>query len=398
MFLELILAIIIGVLLGIICGLAPGIHTNTVAAVIVSLSPILLEYFPPLTLAAAIAAVGVTQESLNCIPAIFLGAPDSDNALSVLPGHKLLLEGRGCEAIMLSTSGSFLSLIASILLVIPFTFLAQKVYPFLAPYTGYILVILCIFLLAKGKDKIWTIIIFLLSGALGYVTLGLNSKEPLLPLFSGLFGISMLLLSWKENTKIPEQKKTKLSLSLSAMKDIIFSSIAGWICAFMPGLGPSQAAALTSQFSKKQTQERFLFVTGGLATANFVISFITLYAIDKARSGAVVAVSKLVTSIDMAGLLLLLSACLLAGGISTIITPSVTNLFAKAMAKVDYKKLCIFTILFLIFLVIVISGALGMVILFAATSLGIVTNIKGIRKSAMMGCLLIPVIIWFLFG
>jgi len=39
-------------------------------------------------------------------PSIFLGAPEADTALAVLPGHALLMEGRGEEAVRLSAIGS----------------------------------------------------------------------------------------------------------------------------------------------------------------------------------------------------------------------------------------------------------------------------------------------------
>src|SRR3989338_7134813 len=111
MLLEILLAILIGCLLGIITGLTPGVHINLVSVVILSLSPFLSQYVSLLTLSIVIIAMSVTHTFLDSLPSIFLGAPDSGMELSVLPGHKLLLEGRGYEAVILNTIGSLFAVI-----------------------------------------------------------------------------------------------------------------------------------------------------------------------------------------------------------------------------------------------------------------------------------------------
>ncbi|MCK5636088.1 MAG: tripartite tricarboxylate transporter permease, partial [Thermoplasmatales archaeon] len=46
-----------------------------------------------------------------------LGAPEADTALSVLPAHQLLLEGKGYEAVALSAIGSYGAIIFCFLLL-----------------------------------------------------------------------------------------------------------------------------------------------------------------------------------------------------------------------------------------------------------------------------------------
>ncbi len=396
MFFEILAALVLGILLGAVCGLIPGVHTNTVTAIMLSLSPLLLQYFSPLILAATIAAMGVCQESLNCIPSTFLGVPDSDTALSVLPAHEMLLKGKGQDAVLINTAGSLLSLIVALALVVPFIYLAKVIYPLIKPYIGHLILLASLFLIIKGKQKLWTTLIFVLSGVLGLVTLEMYSvQEPLLPLFSGLFGVSMLLLSMNNKIKVPVQQPGTLKIRLRNLKEVFLSGFTGWICAFMPGLGPSQAAALTSQFAKFD-RKGFIFLLGGLSTSNFVISFVTLYSIQKARNGAVVGISKLIQALSTIDLATLLSVCLVAGGIAALITPFICRRFSSLISRLNYQTICIAVIIFILILVLFMSGFLGLLILVTATALGIVTNIKGIRKSSMMGCLLVPVMGFFL--
>jgi len=99
----LFISIFIGFFLGIISGLTPGIHVNNFALVLLALTPLFLDIgFEPFYIAVMILSNSVTQTFVDIIPSIFLGAPEADTALAVLPGHRLLMEGRGSEAVRLS--------------------------------------------------------------------------------------------------------------------------------------------------------------------------------------------------------------------------------------------------------------------------------------------------------
>lgn len=396
MIIELLIATTIGFMLGLTAALIPGIHSNTISAMMFAVSPLLLNYFSPIAIAVTIISMGVSQSFLDCIPAIFLGAPEADTALSVLPGHRLLLEGNGCEAVLLSASGCFFALIFSIAFTLPTIWLFTFAYPLIKDYIGWMILAVVIYLIARDNRKLWSISIFLTSGILGWFVLNMHAlKEPLMPLLSGLFGASMLILSIEASTKIPFQNPPRLELKKDSIIHTITASITGWLCAFMPGLGPSQGAVLTSQFTKTDSKS-FLFLMGGIGAANFVVSLLTLYAIQKARNGSVVVMAKIIEAITAKELFLLMSVSLLVGGICILAASPISKTFARLVVKVRYSLLCISVIALIIIAVFALSSWLGLLVLFASTSIGIVANIKGVRKSNMMGCLLVPVLIYFL--
>src|SRR3989338_6918017 len=103
-----------------------------------SSSAFLLNYFNPLSLALFIVAMSITHTFLDAIPSIFLGAPDPGMELSVLPGHKLLLEGRGYEAVFLTVIGSFFAVVVCIVLTPIMIPLIRYGYPLIEPYIAYI--------------------------------------------------------------------------------------------------------------------------------------------------------------------------------------------------------------------------------------------------------------------
>jgi len=398
MLTEVLLAIVIGIFLGIITGLTPGIHINLVSVLILSLSTYFLDLVSIFFLAVVIISMAVTHTFLDTIPSVFLGAPESDTALSILPGHKLLLQGKGYEAVMLTVIGSLGGLILCVSIVPIVMYLIPIIYPYIRLVIGYLLLLVSLFLIFKErKSKLWAFIIFTLAGVLGMVVL--NSpllEEPLFPLLSGLFGTSMLFLSLKDNAKIPEQKEFKFEIKAKDCgKAVCASVLAGWVCSFMPGLGPAQGAILASTIIKLE-QKLFMVLVGGLSTVNMVLSFVTLYTLDKARNGAIVAVSKLITDISLRQLITFLFVALVVGGIATILAMNISKLFGKFMSKVNYRVLCISIISLIVILCFFLSGVMGLFVLFVSTCVGIIPQVKGIGRNHMMGCLLLPVMLYFL--
>lgn len=399
MLIEIFVAIILGIIAGIITGLTPGIHINLISLLVLSLSPFLLQFTSPICLAIFIVAMAINHTFLDTCPSIFLGAPDSDTVLSVLPGHRLLLQGKGYEAVFLTVVGSLGSLILSVALIPILIPTINIFYPIIEKYIGYILLVTVILLILREKgSRYWALLIVLMSGTLGIITLTTpNIKNPLFPLLSGLFGISILLLSYNNDVKIPEQRITTPSIdNKKGYQAIGVSVIASGLCSFMPGLGPSQAAILGSQLTRNLGDKGFLILVGGLNTVNMVLSFIALYILDKARNGAIVVVSKILETFNINYLILFVGCTLTVAGIATFLSLNIAKIFSKIISRINYKLVSLIIMILITILVIILSGGLGLLILFVSTCVGVIPSLKGIGKNHLMGCLLLPVILHFL--
>lgn len=102
-----IMASIIGALLGCFTGLVPGIHANTIAILLFSMTIILEGMFSSLSetidvkilIVVAIASTSITHTFLNFIPGTIFGAPDEVHAVGVLPMHEMMMreKTRICE-------------------------------------------------------------------------------------------------------------------------------------------------------------------------------------------------------------------------------------------------------------------------------------------------------------
>ena len=141
MLVEFLLAILIGIIFGIFTGLTPGIHVNLITLILIS-SLIGLKIFPAIILAVFITSLAITHTFLDFIPAVFLGAPEEDSFLSVLPGHKMLKEGKAHEAVILTLYGS----LAALFIILVFTPIFIYLIPIIYNSTKIILPFILIFI------------------------------------------------------------------------------------------------------------------------------------------------------------------------------------------------------------------------------------------------------------
>lgn len=392
--LSIFLGLTIGLFFGVITGLIPGLHTNTVSLMLISLVP-RLEFSSKFTVSLII-SMALSNSFLSIIPSVFLGAPSEGHELTVLPGHRLLLEGKGLEAVKLNLFGSVFALVFSSLLLIPLLFILPFLYQILKPNIFLILLAISLFMVFRESNKLLSLLIFLLSGFLGYFTLESNVNEPFLPLLTGFFGISTLLISIKEFNFIPLQDfNAKPSTSVKDFfKSGIIGQISGFFISVLPGIGSSVAAIVSMRFVGK-SEDAFLILTGCINTANFILSLVTFYTIDKARNGSIIALRELFPDISFYNLLFFLGIILIAGFFSFFITLWISKLFCRFIQKVNYRRLVIFVISFLVFLVILFSGTKGFLILLIAVSIGITPALGLTSRSLCIACILLPVMIFF---
>ena len=399
MILEILIAIILGCCAGTLTGITPGLHINLVALILLSISPVLLGYTNIIAVASFIIAMSITHTFTDFISATYLGAPADDTALAVLPAHRLLLDGKGHEAVRLTTIGSLLCLIFTIIIAPILIFVVPFIFNKLKNYIGWLLLALVVFMILKEESmdkKCWAFAVAALSGILGLIVLNTpNLKDPLLPMLSGLFGVSVLLLSLSQKVALPIQRttenvKVKIKDALKSAGSGIFS---GSLVSIFPGLGPAQAAVLASQIVGEINTFSYLVMVGGINTVSMIMSLITLFTIQKARNGSIIAVQQLLQKIDMNTLILFLSVALIAGGIATFLTLYVSKIFSSVMNKINYSALSIAIILFVSAMAFYFSGFIGLLILMVATAIGLLPNIVHVSRSNSMACLLIPIIL-----
>jgi putative membrane protein len=443
-FLLIVVFCVLGVLLGIVTGLLPGLHVNNVALIMLSASSTIVAVCSPLfsygiseqfiliLIAGFMISVSISHSFHDTIPTTFIGAPEEETALSVLPAHSLLLKGEGYKAVALAALGSYGAILVCIAFLYPLRFIIG---PPLSLYTAvreimvWVLIGIAILMIATEKTRItelgdkgripsiigmlFAAFVFGLSGIFGLLVLDFHLASPiglpapvLFPALAGLFGVPTLLNSVFTKPAIPEQKIEPLVQNKiekkSSIVSILTGSLAGIFVSIIPGLTTATGTVLAMNARQKTSQEQTIVTLSSVNTAATFSVTVMLFIILRARSGVTIAVSELIaiepwqSLIMPAGLIYLLMFLVLSGALSYFLTLYLGRLFAKKFHAIPYQSLVVFTLVFVFVLVVLFTGILGLIVLFAATSIGFLPICWGVRRSHCMGILLIPIILYFL--
>lgn len=389
MLIELLFFIFLGILFGTFTGLTPGIHINLISTLLISLST--KFYLNSIYSITFISSMAITHTFVDFIPSVFLGYPDTDTELSILPGHRFLEKGKGFEAVFLSNKGGLLALPLTIFVLIPSIFFLKNIYQKISSIIPFILIVLLFAMILSEKNKKKSILIIILTGLLGIGTTFFSINQSLLPLLTGLFGIPNILISIKNKTKIPPQILTKPKITLK--RPLIGAAISAPICSFLPGMGSGQAAILANTFIKN-SKKGFLVLMGTINTLVMSFSFITLFFVKKTRTGAAIAINNFSPFLTKNEFVLIIIIILFAGIIAYKITNKLAEKIATNIQKVNYRKTSIIVLLILFIITLIISGPKGIIILFISSLLGIYTIKLKVRRTNMMAALIIPTILW----
>ena len=402
--LSLLLGTLAGVILGTLSGLIPGLHTNTFAAAISAASVPLALVFGADGICCLLISCMIVHTFLDAVPSTFIGVPDADTVLSVLPAHQLYLSGKGEEAVRLSALGSLWGFVYAIPLFAAFYFVLPMFQTEIDWAIGLVILTAAGLLIVFSKTPFWALLMFLVSGLLGvfsmrfsYFSFGVfGAGEVLLPLLTGLFGIPVLLHALRANPAYAEQSfsgifVSKRETAVNTIKGTFAGAIVGWL----PGFSSGTANALLA-FHRSGDYELnprgYLLSTSAANTANAVLGLAALYAVGRMRSGALAAVAEF----PLPNIFMLLAAA----GASAAAAYMLTVLFSKTgkyIAKVNQKMLSASVLTFLIILTAVFCGPFGLMILILSTAVGWIPAKLGIPRLYCMGAIMLPVML-FSFG
>ena len=402
--LSLLLGTLAGVILGTLSGLIPGLHTNTFAAAISAASVPLALVFGADGICCLLISCMIVHTFLDAVPSTFIGVPDADTVLSVLPAHQLYLSGKGEEAVRLSALGSLWGFVYAIPLFAAFYFVLPMFQTEIDWAIGLVILTAAGLLIVFSKTPFWALLMFLVSGLLGvfsmrfsYFSFGVfGAGEVLLPLLTGLFGIPVLLHALRANPAYAEQSfsgifVSKMETAVNTIKGTFAGAIVGWL----PGFSSGTANALLA-FHRSGDYELnprgYLLSTSAANTANAVLGLAALYAVGRMRSGALAAVAEF----PLPNIFMLLAAA----GASAAAAYMLTVLFSKTgkyIAKVNQKMLSASVLTFLIILTAVFCGPFGLMILILSTAVGWIPAKLGIPRLYCMGAIMLPVML-FSFG
>jgi putative membrane protein len=395
---EILLGVIIGVVLGTISGIIPGVHANTLAGVLLSLQAVLLSFFGPLVLAGAMFAALITHTFVDSVPSTFLGIPDADTSVAVLPAHALCIEGKGEEAVRIAALGSAGAMIIAIPLSIICYFLLPAFQPYFDWWIGILLIATMGYMIVTSESPGWAFALFCITGLLGFFslyyaflswhTLAGNSAI-LMPLLTGLFGISVLLTA--SQGTLPEQHYGGIRMDdRTIIKYSAIGTIAGVAVGWLPGLSTASAnSVLASLIGYEKNARTYILATSAANTSNAFIGLAALFALSRMRNGVMVAISELplptMSELTVVGILAACSAY--------VITVTFAG-SAGMLNGINSRSMNRAVIAFIVILCIFLTGPFGVIILILATALGRIPQLANVPRVFCMGAIIVPVILY----
>jgi len=316
-------------------------------------------------------------------PSVFLCAPNSSNQLIVIPAFKFLKQGKALKSADISLLTSLFSILIFIFFIFFSQVFLQSIYTVLQIFIFGILCISLIFL-CNGKNSL---IILALSAFLGILLLDFNM---LVPMLSGFFGFSTLLISFK--TFIPHQKIKKFHISkFNILKISCFSSFLSFIFAFVPAVSSTILASLTKFFGKLNTEE-FMVFTVSTNMYYMLFSFLGVFLLQKARSGPAFFLMATLENQDMFYLVFLIL-------ISSFTAFYILNHIKICLLKffqTHREKILIFSVFFILFFNFIFYGFFGLLVLITATFIALFAYKLNVRKITCMASLIVPtlLILW----
>ena len=329
--------------------------------------------------------------------------------MSLLPAHRLLLEGRAYEATVLSAIGSFGAVIFSLLWLSPFYFIVSShLFVILQNHLLYVLIgISAILILTESFSErmephlaiMLSTMVFTISGIFGIVLQ--NLPVPMyFPAFTGLFGLSTILYSLFYTPEMPPQEIKEPEIrGMGILKSIVSGAVFGSMVSILPGITSAHATVMAMLARRNREPEQVILTLSGVNTANVIFCTATLFLTLRARSGTMIAINRIMEVQPWEGiaphpaLFQLLIAVLTASAFSFFITRYMGKQFSLFFCRIPYRKMLFGIIIALTLLVFVITNWLGLLVLFVATTIGLIPIYTGVKRSNCMGVLLLPIII-----
>lgn len=374
MLISTTLHVLGGALIGTATGLLPGLHSNNIAPIMISLP--LID--PNLTVFIASAVASFTVSSN--VPSILLGAPSGGN-ISVLPGHKLTNSGKGITGIDLTLKGSLVSLTLTPILAVVFLALAPKLYGPLSMFLPFLLLATAVISIRNPQGVVITV----LSASLGLTAL---EGKTIMPMLTGFFGVSTLMISiTRENQSMKQE--TRSDPSTGSLKITRTAALSTCISTFF-GAIPAVSSAITAVVGKsfgRMNKEEYLSFIGASNITYVTVSFLALIGLGKTRSGATVA---LAATKFTSNPVIPIASIMVAGSIAYLILKTNLPRIARKMNKIDHWKINLSALAFLILLNLFVTNGKGLIVLLTSTSIGLAAVKTRASRVNCMSSLTVP--------
>jgi putative membrane protein len=350
-------------------------------------------------------SASVTHSFLDFVPSVFIGAPDSEDSVSVLPGHRLLMKGRGMEAVRAAAIGSLVGTSCAILMAIPLQYALRAgldgILGGLTPLAvAGAATVLIISQFRKGCGIPGTAA-FIVSGALGAAVMwlpipshGIAGEGSLMfPMLSGLFGVPAMVSAASEGRMPAQSECPDPEVAGAGLRGVLMGCAAGWF----PGITSTVGASISACFMPENRPERFIASVASIGSVTAVLSIVTLSVSGSGRSGTALAIGEIagdsLSGVASQTFVLLLMAAAIGSLLGYSLTVAAGRLLSSAAGRIDQRRLNLGALALTSALVLILTGPFGLAVLAVSAVVGSIPQSFGTDRTILCGCLLLPVLL-----
>lgn len=412
-----------GCLVGSLLACIPALHIYNVMGLamagVYSLGPAAITIPSPVLVPAVIGLL-VGWSMANTIPSVLLAAPDESVLLTVLPGQKYAMMGRGFEAVMLTAFGS---LAAAFLLVLAVGPLAPVLMPtfhsVFQRHSHWIIWAVIVFMLMSEWPRLgnrgqggwrkfvraWAplcagILTFGLAGLLGFI---LHYRSPIpagaafqnmMPAFAGLFAVPWLALNVVAGVELPPQK-TGFGAGVpgqAGVRGLCAGFMGGAFAAYFPGITGGIGGMLAGHASSQRDSRMFLVSQGASKFVYYVGAFLLFFVPGEShtRGTATWLIRGIYVPRGWHDYYMALASVAIAGALAFLLLGPLTRLVIRIVELAGYRTISVVSLAVVAALVLAMTGWAGMLVLLVAAGIGLIPVLFHSRRLNCLGIILLP--------
>jgi len=424
---EAILTIIsamAGCLAGCLLACVPALHIYNVMGLamlgIYSLGPEAIT-IPAAVLVPVMIGLLVGWSMANTIPSVLLAAPDESALLTVMPGQKYAMAGRGFEAVIFTAFGGLAGIFLLVLVVGPLApVLMPTFHAVFRKHTHWILWVVIVFMLMSEWPRLgnrgqggwrkflqaWAplcagLLTFFLAGLLGFI---LRYRSPIavdaafqsmMPAFAGLFAAPWLILNIIARVELPDQD-TSFPAGVAArpgLRGVCAGFLGGSFAAYFPGITGGIGGMLAGHASSQRDDRMFLISQGTSKVVYYVGAFLLFFIPDESHARGTAA--WLIRGIyhpqhSAHDYYMALASIAIAGALAFILLIPLTRAVILIVERAGYRRISMLALGLVVALVFTVTDWQGLLVLATATGIGLIPPLFHSRRLNCLGIILLP--------
>ncbi|PKK90179.1 MAG: hypothetical protein CVV64_10645 [Candidatus Wallbacteria bacterium HGW-Wallbacteria-1] len=423
MEIQILLFTILGTAVGTLFSLFPSLHIYNVAGIALLLWQMFRDVIPELAIAPFFMAMITAFSFINTIPMTFFGAPDESATVTILPGTKYLMNGKGYEAAVVSGIGSMAGIFLLVILTPFMWYILPTIHKVVSPHMAWILALVMVYMIMSEWPKgcgigttLWQrfshawgnlfagLLTFGLSALLGLI---ITSKslisvemgfQNIMPVFVGLFAIPSIFQNLLSREKIPPQHiSDTVELSWRDIGKATFQGgIGGMLAAYLPAVTAGIGAIIAGHATALRGDVLFILSGGVAKVLYYVGAFLFLFVLTPLSpmglgKGGLNVILKPVFSPQAGDFTLMLGVIIFSGCISFLILLAASRWTLKILQIIDYKKLYWFALVLITAIVGHLTGMAGLFVMAVSSCIGSIPVFYHSRRSNCMAVLLFPI-------